>query len=170
MNRPCDRLPNRSRRWAPTALGIAALQAIAVLLVMAPGAFALEAVRTNPAHRGRAPVWPLDVPQVVPPTVYESGGYLVIKTDRKLAEVAALEPRLTDLCRFGLFHQSRDGWFFATFGDRTFGVGFGHGLGLVDAISAADRSRVYVFLHPGSSACEVRSVPNPDQRYAKAGG
>src|SRR4051794_35131701 len=104
MNRSRNRLPNGSRRRAPAALAIAALLAVAVLLVMAPGAFALEAVRTNPAHRGRAPVWPLDVPPAVPPTVYEGGGYLVIKTDRKLAEVAALEPRLTDLCRFGLFH------------------------------------------------------------------
>jgi hypothetical protein len=144
--------------------------AVASFLAIAPAASALEPVRTDPAHRGRAAYWPLDLPQLVPPTRYEGGGYLVLKTDKKLAEVAVLEPRFTDLCRFGLFRQTRDGWFFGRFGDRTLSVGFGHGLGLVDAINAADRSRIYVFLNGTTSACEVRSVANPDQRYAKNGG
>jgi hypothetical protein len=94
-----------SRAWLIAAMAVA-------LVVTASAASALEPVRTQPSHLGRAPYWPLDIPTLVPPTRTEGGGYLVMKTDRALAEVATLEPRLTVLCRFGLFRQARDVWFF----------------------------------------------------------
>src|SRR5205823_234063 len=91
--------------------------------------------------------------------LYEGGGYVVLRTDRTLAQSALLEPRLTELCRYNMFHHQRDGWFYAAFADQRLGVGFGHGLGLYDPAQAADRSRIYVFLRAASTAPSHRAGP-----------
>ncbi len=159
-------LPGQLRR-----LGCQAAAILLAGLLMTSGAMAqVELARTHPGHLKPAALWPMDPPEVSVPVVFEGPGIIVLRTGRPAAQLTVFEPRLTDLCRYNLFHQHRDGWFTAVFSDIKLGVGFGHGLGLYDPAHAADRGRIYLFKRPASTACEVRSMPNPDQRYARAGG
>jgi hypothetical protein len=139
---------------------------LAALLFAPPASAQLSVAVTQPGHLKPVALWPLDPAQVVHPVYYEPLGSVVLKTDLKVGQAARLEPKLSELCRYGLFHQRQDGRFNAVFGDAKFGAAYGSGAGLYDPNAVADRGRLYLFARTNTTACEVRSVPSPDPRAA----
>jgi hypothetical protein len=130
----------------------------------------LQLAHTQPGHIDPPTLWPMDPPPRHDYIGFEQLSAVVLRSSQTLAKQARLEPKLSELCRYNMFHQLRDGWLNAVFADVTLGAAYGSGRGLYDPGAAADPARLYLFRQAQSSACDVRSIPAPEAVAARAGG
>jgi len=126
--------------------------------------------RTAPGHMTPPLGMPLE--QAVPSPMFRPdehpAGIVVKRVQGDWTNLGKLDRPMSEACQRGVFKERKPSKMVAISKNATLGVGFGHGLGLVDPQKLADRSKVYYFYHASTSFCQVRSEDNWDPRYARS--